>query len=77
MAGVWFDGLWDRPQADWRLEKTYALIHRLQPAALIGNNHHLKPKPGEGFQMFEKDLPGKNARGFSSESEMGQLPLET
>lgn len=77
IAGVWFDGMWDRPQADWRLAQTYGLIHRLQPAALIGNNHHLKPKPGEDFQMFEKELPGKNTAGFNSESAIGQLPLET
>ena len=34
LGGIWFDGWWDRPDADWRLEKTYALIHGLQPAAL-------------------------------------------
>ena len=50
-------------EADWRLEKTYRLIHELQPAALVGNNHHLKPFPGEDFQMFEKDLPGRQHRG--------------
>lgn len=77
IAGIWFDGMWDRPQADWRLAKTYELIHRLQPAALIGNNHHLIPKPGEDFQMFEKDLPGKNTAGFNNEAEIGKLPLET
>jgi alpha-L-fucosidase len=77
IAGVWFDGMWDRPQADWRLAQTYGLIHRLQPAALVGSNHHLKPKPGEDFQMFEKDLPGKNTAGFNAEAEIGKLPLET
>ena len=77
IAGMWFDGMWDRRDANWRLDRTYALIHRLQPAAMIGSNHHLKPFPGEDFQMFEKDLPGKNTAGFSGESEVGQLPLET
>jgi alpha-L-fucosidase len=77
IAGIWFDGIWDKPTADWRLTQTYELIHRLQPAALISNNHHLKPKPGEDFQAFEKDLPGKNTSGFSAESEVGRLPLET
>src|SRR5215813_5241495 len=77
IAGIWFDGKWDRPDADWRLEKTYALIHRLQPAALIGNNHHLKPFDGEDFQMFEKDLPGQNTAGFNAKSEIGRLPLES
>ena len=77
IGGIWFDGWWDRPDADWRLAKTYDLIHRLQPAALVGNNHHKKPFPGEDFQMFEKDLPGKNTAGFNADSEIGELPLET
>jgi alpha-L-fucosidase len=77
VAGIWFDGMWDKPQADWRLEKTYSLIHSLQPAALVGSNHHLKPFDGEDFQMFEKDLPGRNTAGFNANSEIGKLPLET
>jgi alpha-L-fucosidase len=77
VAGIWFDGIWDRRDADWRLRRTYDLIHKLQPAALVGNNHHLAPFAGEDFQMFEKDLPGKNTAGFNSESKIGDLPLET
>ncbi|MEJ7616867.1 MAG: alpha-L-fucosidase [Pyrinomonadaceae bacterium] len=75
--GIWFDGMWDRPQADWRIARTYKLIHDLQPQTLVGSNHHLKPFAGEDFQMFEKDLPGKNTAGFSKESVIGDLPLET
>ena len=77
IAGIWFDGWWDKKDADWRLEKTYQLIHKLQPQCLIGNNHHQAPKNGEDFQMFEKDLPGKNTAGFNAESVVGKLPLET
>ncbi len=77
IGGIWFDGWWDRPDADWRLEKTYGLIHRLQPTALIGSNHHQKPFPGEDFQMFEKDLPGHSTQDFNKEAEIGSLPLET
>lgn len=77
IGGIWFDGWWDRPEADWRLAQTYKLIHDLQPQALIGSNHHRKPFSGEDFQMFEKDLPGKNTSGFSGESEVGNLPVET
>ena len=69
--------MWDKPDADWRLAKTYGLIHSLQPAAMVGSNHHLKPFDGEDFQMFEKDLPGKNTTGFNGKSEIGALPLET
>ncbi|WP_079688381.1 alpha-L-fucosidase [Ohtaekwangia koreensis] len=77
VAGIWFDGLWDKKDADWRLSKTYSLIHKLQPAALVGNNHHVAPYDGEDFQMFEKDLPGHNTTGFSPEQKIGDLPKET
>lgn len=76
VAGIWFDGMWDKPHANWRLNRTYSLIHRLQPAALIGSNHHQTPFEGEDFQMFEKDLPGANSAGFNT-TEIGKLPLET
>ncbi|MEO0532053.1 MAG: alpha-L-fucosidase, partial [Planctomycetota bacterium] len=62
---------------DWRLNETYALIHRLQPAALIGANHHVTPFLGEDFQMFERDLPGQNTAGFSADAVVSDLPLET
>ena len=77
IGGIWFDGHWDKKNADWRLDKTYSLIHSLQPACLVGNNHHLAPFPGEDFQMFEKDLPGQKTTGFNPEQSIGQIPLET
>ncbi len=76
LGGVWFDGMWDLPDADWRLDRTYALIHKLQPAALIVPNHHKAPLPGEDVQTFEQDLPGANTAGFNTK-EIGTLPLET
>lgn len=76
IAGIWFDGMWDKKDDDWRLEKTYSLIHKLQPAALIGSNHHRPPYEGEDFQMFEKDLPGHNTTGFAPEQKVGDLPKE-
>lgn len=76
VGGIWFDGMWDKPDAPWRLETTYGLIHRLQPAALIVPNHHLAPLPGEDAQTFEQDLPGANTAGFNT-TQIGALPLET
>ena len=76
IGGIWFDGMWDKPEADWRLERTYRLIHTLQPATLIIPNHHQAPLPGEDVQTFEKDLPGANTAGFNTTS-VGALPLET
>lgn len=79
IGAIWFDGWWDQeknPSFDWQLPEQYALIHRLQPACLIGNNHHQSPFSGEDFQMFERDLPGENKAGLSGQS-VSQLPLET
>lgn len=87
IAGIWFDGWWDqavdeheknerKTNIDWKLRRTYDLIHKLQPAALIGNNHHVTPFEGEDFQMFERDLPGQNQFGYNT-STISQLPLET
>ncbi|MGH9324854.1 MAG: alpha-L-fucosidase, partial [Vicinamibacteria bacterium] len=87
IAGFWFDGWWDQhldeankadrtTRVDWKLRETYDLLHRLQPRALIGNNHHVAPFDGEGFQMFERDLPGRNTFGYNT-TEVGALPLET
>jgi len=77
IGGIWFDGMWDKPDADWHLAKTYALIHRLQPAALIIPNHHQTPKPGEDVQTFERDLPGQNTAGFNTKYVSERLPLES
>lgn len=77
IGGIWFDGFWDKKDADWRLDKTYSLIHKLQPACLIGSNHHLATFPGEDFQMFEKDLPGQKTTGFNPDQKIGELPFET
>ena len=75
IGGIWFDGMWDKPDADWRLGKTYKMIHDLQPATLIGSNHHISPISGEDFQMFEKGLPGDSPHDRGAE--IGKIPLET
>ncbi|MBN1987551.1 MAG: alpha-L-fucosidase [Prolixibacteraceae bacterium] len=76
IGGIWFDGMWDKPEANWRLDETYSLIHKLQPGAMIGSNHHISPIPGEDFQMFERDLPGENTMGFNQTGTISELPLE-
>lgn len=79
IGAIWFDGWWDQdqnPSFDWELPEQYALIHRLQPACLIGNNHHQTPFTGEDIQIFERDLPGENRAGLSGQS-ISALPLET
>lgn len=76
VGGIWFDGMWDQWDANWRLDETYSLIHKLQPGAMVGSNHHKTPIPGEDFQMFERDLPGENTMGFNQTGTISDLPLE-
>lgn len=76
IGGIWFDGQWDKYDANWYLDEIYNHIHSLQPGALIGSNHHLDPQPGEDFQMFERDLPGENTMGYRQSDEISNLPLE-
>jgi alpha-L-fucosidase len=58
IGGFLFDGWWDRPDADWDLQGTYRMIHDLQPGALVGNNHHGPPRPGEDVQIVEPERTG-------------------
>ena len=79
IGAIWFDGWWDHDQDsafDWGLTRQYKRIHALQPACLIGNNHHQVPFPGEDIQIFERDLPGENLAGLSGQA-ISRLPLET
>ncbi len=81
IAGIWFDGWRDRldgegstkARVDWRLRRTYNLVHRLQPQALVGNNHHVPPFPGEDFRTTGKDQPGGTP---GTPPAPGTLPLE-
>ena len=84
VGAIWFDGLWDmdahthdEQPGIWNLYEQYALIHRLQPGCLVGNNHHIAPFEGEDIQIFERDLPGENEAGYSAGQEIAHLPLET
>ena len=86
VAAVWFDGDWPRsaldpdrayflPGGSFEYEKLYAMIHELQPDAVIENNRHAEPIPGEDLQGFEQDLPGENTTGFNETTIYG-LPIQ-
>ena len=83
IGAIWFDGMWDHKDGEkewsWRINELYDLIHRLQPACLIANNHHLAaPLEGEDIQCFERDVPGENKGGYSEGMSVSRsLPLET
>lgn len=86
LACLWFDGDWPRHPFDdtnmyfkaggsFEYDKLYDMIHTLQPDAVVMNNRHEKPLPGEDVQGFEQDLPGMNTVGFNT-SEIYDLPRE-
>lgn len=77
VAGIWFDGDWERKNADWQYEEIYAHIHKLRPDIMISNNHHAALKAGEDYQAFEKDLPGSDSHGWGAGEVNTTVPLET
>lgn len=44
IGGMWFDGNWSKPDADWKEDKLYKMIRRLQPEAMIINNTGLNAR---------------------------------
>jgi alpha-L-fucosidase len=74
IAGVWFDGSWDGGVVDTQLEHLFAMIHALQPRALVADNGHTAPLPGEDFQIFEAGLPG-TAQAVGA-APLSDLPLQ-
>ena len=86
LACIWFDGDWPRHAINesnayfkaggsFEYDKLYDMIHTLQPDAVVMNNHHEMPRPGEDVQGFEKDLPGGNTMNFNT-TEISSMPLE-
>lgn len=86
IACMWFDGHWPGHNFDktntyfkaggsFEYEKLYGMIHTLQPDAIVLNNHHQEPLPGEDIQGFEQDLPNSNTAGFNL-TQASDLPLE-
>ncbi|MHB9110405.1 MAG: alpha-L-fucosidase [Armatimonadota bacterium] len=86
IGGILFDGYWPRtefetddeqdyfpPRGTWDLAGTYELIHTLQPNAVVVNNSHILPQPGEDYQVWELDMPGENTIGFNT-TEIGDKP---
>ena len=64
IGGFWFDGYWDKPNADWQFDRLYKTIRKYQPDAMIINNTGLSAT-GEvsHFEIdsvtFERGVPFK------------------
>ncbi|WP_200930795.1 alpha-L-fucosidase [Bacillus sp. FJAT-28004] len=53
IGGLWFDGNWSKPDADWKLDELYSMIRRLQPDALIINNTGLDQRGATGHPEID------------------------
>ena len=63
IGGLWFDGNWSRPEADWKLDRLYSMIRKYQPQAMIINNTGLEGRgvvshPEVDSVTFEQGMPG-------------------
>lgn len=83
-GNIWFDGEWEHVDykegkwirhLDWQFDDIYDLIHSKR--VLVANNNHQPIRPKEDIQLFERDLPGENAAGFSSGQSVAEdRPIE-
>ena len=62
IGGFWFDGIWDKPAADWQEDRLYNMIRKYQPDAMIINNTGLSElgkvrHPEIDSVTFERGMP--------------------
>lgn len=62
IGGIWFDGMWNKPTADWEEDALYSLIRRHQPNAMIINNTGMSARGALGHieldsVTFERGKP--------------------
>ena len=62
IGGLWFDGNWSKPGADWKEDELYATIRKYQPEAMIINNTGLSKRglvgnPEIDSVTFEQGMP--------------------
>ncbi len=62
IGGLWFDGMWDKFDADWQEDRLYGTIRKYQPEAMIINNTGLERRGQAGHPeidsvTFERGRP--------------------
>lgn len=63
IGGIWFDGMWNRPDDDWEEDALYSMIRSHQPETMIINNTGLGARGALGHieldsVTFERGRPG-------------------
>ncbi len=64
IGGIWFDGMWHKPNSDWQEDELYGTIRKYQPDAMIINNTGLSARGALGHieldsVTFERGRPQK------------------
>ena len=72
IGGFWFDGNWNKKNADWHLSELYGMIRKHQPDCIIINNTGLKNRgvvsnPEIDVVTYERGTPDQVNHGVSSE----------
>ncbi len=76
IGGFWFDGMWDKPNADWQEDRLYGTIRKYQPEAMIINNTGLSELGRTGHHeidsvTFERGAP--KAQSFDGKPIAGEM----
>lgn len=72
IGGFWFDGDWNKKDADWKLSRLYKTIRKYQPEAVIVNNTGLKnmgkiSNPEIDVVTYERHTPDQINHGAADE----------
>lgn len=62
IGGLWFDGMWNKFDADWQEDRLYGTVRKYQPEAMIINNTGLENRGRKGHPeidsvTFERGRP--------------------
>ncbi len=78
IGGLWFDGNWNKPDADWKEERLYGVIRKYQPEAIIVNNTGLQHRGKVGNSeidcvTYEQGRPTPMDRAGMSKYVAGEM----
>ena len=81
IGGFWFDGNWNKKQANWKLDELYGTIRKYQPETIIINNTGLKNRgkisdPQIDAVTYERRLPDVVNHGIGGDKYVaGEISL--
>ncbi len=78
IGGLWFDGNWSRPQADWQEERLYTMIRSHQPEAIIVNNSSINALGALGHPLvdvvtYEQGRPEQKKQDATERYRVGEM----